>query len=533
MQGDRRRALARLVAASTAAVGLLAAGCVTTAGPPLQSPSPAASGLPSTGPAGSSNGATGVSSGPTGAGTSRPTPSGGGRPPNILVILTDDQRFDTLGAMPKTERIFRNGGVSYPNAVVVTPLCCPSRSTIMTGRYPHDTGVHGNADASKLDQSTTVQRYLHDAGYQTGIVGKFLNDWPLDQIPADFDRAAVFDHGYLDTEWGIDGQVATIPEYSTSYIRDQALADLRAFSSDRSRPWYLYVATSAPHDPWVPEPKYAGAPVPPFVRDPAMKETDRSDKPPWVLRAPHLGLPTIAANRASQLRTLRSVDDLVGSLFAELDRLGESRDTLAFFLSDNGFLWGEHGLAGDKGELESGSPPQHISGKRYPYLPSVRIPMAIRWPGHVRAGQVVSGYATTTDLAPTMLQAAGVATPSDPPMDGSPLLVPGNTGATEARTQAYMEYFHDPLYPAVPSWGSILTPAAHYIEWYAPTGSVIFREYYDLTKDPFELNNLLANADPSDDPDVSSLDAQLAHDRSCEGLTGPKACPSGSAGPAP
>ena len=395
------------------------------------------------------------------------------------MILTDDQRFDTLGAMPNTERIFTKGGASYPNAVDVTPLCCPSRSTIMTGRYPHNTGVQDNNDALALDQTTTVQRYLHDAGYQTGMVGKFLNLWPVERAPTEFDRYAVFDNGYDDTEWGVNGRVRTVSEYSTSFIRDQALADIRAFSTDRSRPWYLYVATSAPHAPWIPESKYATSPVPPFVRDPAMRETDRSDKPPWVQGAERLPQPEIEENRALQLRTLRSVDDMVQSLFAELGRLGEDRDTLAIFLSDNGFLWGEHGLAGNRGEVESGSG-RLISGKRYPYLPSVRIPMAIRWPGHVRAGQVVSGYATTADLAPTMLQAAGVAPPSDPPMDGSSLLVPGNTGLTAARTRAYMEYFHDPIYPDVPSWGSILTPAAHYIAWYAADGTVIFREYYDL-----------------------------------------------------
>ena len=146
---------------------------------------------------------------------------------------------------------------------------------------------------------------------------------------------------------------------------------------------------------------------------------------------------------------------------------------------------------------------------------------------------MVSGYATTADLTPTMLQAAGEAPPSDPPMDGGSLLVPGNARLTAARSRVYMEYFHDPLYPDVPSWGSILSPAAHYVAWYAPDGTVTFREYYDLTKDPFELNNLLGNADPSDDPDVSPLDAQLVHDRSCRGLTGPKACPAGSDSPAP
>jgi len=499
----KRPAGHRLFAA--VAVILLLAGCTGGSGPRATS------------------GTSGTSS--SGAPGTPPVSMPAATRPNVLIIVTDDQRFDTLGVMPKTRALFLQHGALFPNAVDTTPLCCPSRSTIMTGRYPHNTGVHGNGDATKLDQATTLQRYLHDAGYQTGMVGKFLNSWPLDVAPADFDHYAVTNHGYLDTQWSIDGRQQTVSEYSTSFIGERAVEDLRAFARDASKPWYLYVAPTAPHDPWVPEPRYASSPVPPFVRDPAMRERDLSDKPAWVADPHHTfehpSVAIITANRASQLRTLRSVDDMVARLFGELGRLGESNDTLALFLSDNGFLWGEHDLSGNSLESESSS--IGVSGKRYPYLPSVRIPLAVRWPGHLPEGAREPGFAATVDLAPTILQAAGVAAPTDPPMDGRSLLLPDDH-LGPGPSSAYLEYFRDPLYPTIPSWSSIVSSRFQYVRWFGRDENTIGLEYYDRTRDPYELDNLLADPSTANDPDTGALDARIDHDRTCAGTAGPRGC---------
>jgi len=466
---------------------------------------------------------------PSGTSTTPPPSQEPDRPPNILIVLTDDQRADTLGVMPQVRRIFGRGGIQYANGFDTTPLCCPSRATIMTGRFPHDTGVLGNGDALKLDHDTTVQRYLHDAGYRTGMVGKFLNDWPVGTAPPNFDRWALFNSGYLGTTFDVDGRVRTVNEYSTTFIGDQAVRFLRDFSARPDRPWFLYVATSAPHDPWIPDATYANAPVPPFVKDPAMRETDTSDKPQWVRDSLHLTDEKIELDRAQQLRTLMSVDDMVGRVYRTLRRLGQDRDTLAFFLSDNGFLWGEHGLAGARGEVET-EPVRTLTGKRFPYLPSVRTPLLARWPGHFRPGRVVQTPVTTADLAPTILDAAGVALPTDPPMDGHSLGTAGDAvidadGTREDRTGAYLEYHRDPIYPSVPSWSSIVSPSAQYVEWFGPDGKVIFREYYDLAADPFQLTNLLADGTATDDPDTRALDQQIARGLTCSGTTGPTACP--------
>jgi arylsulfatase A-like enzyme len=257
-----------------------------------------------------------------------------------------------------------------------------------------------------------------------------------------------------------------------------------------------------------------------------MRERDLSDKQEWVADPDgsfvHPTVPTITGNRAQQLRTLRSVDDMVAQVFGEMRRLGQSNDTLAVFLSDNGFLWGEHGLAGNRAEAELG--PIGVTGKRYPYLPSVRVPFAMRWPGHIPEGVRADGYASTVDLAPTILQAAGLRTPADPPMDGRSLLLPGNTGLRAGPSSVYLEYFDDPLYPAIPSWSSILAGEAQYVRWFDARGRTIAREYYDLTSDPFELDNLLGDPDPANDPDTTALDARIDRDRACAGTTGDRAC---------
>jgi arylsulfatase A-like enzyme len=457
--------------------------------------------------------------GPTGSTAPTASPSTHRPParPNILIVLTDDQRAGTLDVMPKTRRIFAGGGTLYLNGFVTTPLCCPSRATILSGRYDHNNGVLGNGDALRLDQDTTIERYLQDAGYRTGIVGKFLNTWPLDQNPPHWDSFDIFNNGYFNTLWNLQGKQATVSQYATSFISDHAVRFLRQSESDDEQPWFLYVATSAPHDPWIPEPKYANAPVPPFVRNPAMLEADISDKPPWVQDAVKLTPADIARNRADQLRTQMSVDDMVGRIFRVLRQLGEDRNTLAFFLSDNGFLWGEHQVAGDRSEQETTV--TKITGKRLPYTQSIHVPFLVRWPGHVRSGVQDPRFVANVDIAPTIMDAAGLSPPASVPMDGRSLL----SGPT--RREMFLEYFLDPIYPVIPSWASIRTTTRQYVEYYDPSGRVIFREYYDLARDPFQLNNLFGDASASDDPHVAGLSRQLRADLRCVGTTGADPCP--------
>lgn len=426
--------------------------------------------------------------------------------PNVLIILTDDQRVGTMDAMPATLRRFAHQGTTFPHAFATTPLCCPSRSSIFTGRYAHNHAVQSNARHApdSLDQETTVQRYLQDAGYRTALFGKYLNLWPVVDDPPHFDRWAIISpshhsNGYYGGTWNVEGTVHTIDRYSTDFIADEGVRFITGQEASDDQPWFLELAVYAPHLRAVPEPEYADAPVPRFHASPALRESDRSDKPPYVRRSTPAEIGGIRATRRKELRTLMSVDDLATRIFRTLGATDELDQTLAFFLSDNGFLWGEHGLR----------------AKTHAYEPSIRIPFYMRWPGSVQAGSVDERFVANIDIAPTILAAVGV--PQDPatPMDGRSLLDPAWT-----RDRILTEFWRLQRVET-PSWVSLRTRTYHYIQYYRTDGSVAFREYYDLTQDPWELTNLLRDGDPGNDPALAPLEAQLAADRACAGV----ACP--------
>lgn len=435
------------------------------------------------------------------SGPSAQTPPAPGPRPNVLVIVTDDQRSDTLEVMPKTRGWFEQGGTIFSDNYVTIPLCCPSRSSIFTGRYSHNHGVRTNRDAPGLDQRTTMQAYLHDAGYQTAISGKFLLYWDLSKPPPNFDHWAIVNEtDYYGDTYSVDGKRQRVDQYSTDFIAERALEFLDRFEADDARPWFLYVATQAPHDPFIAEPDYENAPVPEWQPSPGVSEKDRSDKPPWV-SVHGVSQQEAAQERQAQLRTLMSVDDLVDALFRRMETLGEN-DTLAVYTADNGYFWGEH----------------RQKSKGLPYTESIRVPLLLRWPGRVPPGVVDPRLAATIDVAPTVLQATGVTAGSGPPMDGRSLL----TG--EARAELLVEYAKDPGF-RYPDWASLRDPTAQYIEWYEPDGAASFREYYDLVADPYQLENLLGDADPANDPDVTARASRLAQLRTCSGRAGPSACP--------
>jgi arylsulfatase A-like enzyme len=426
--------------------------------------------------------------------------------PNVLIILTDDQRTDTMQVMPRTQGWFGAGGTAFSNAFATTPLCCPSRANVMTGQYAHNNGVDNNYEAEDLDERSTIQRYLQEAGYFTGIVGKYLNAWDLARDPAYFSRWAIQNHGYTDRPYNIDGNQKKVKKYTTDFIRKTAIKLLRWFEREDGRPWYLYLTPFAPHHPYTPAKRHRKAKVGKWAPNPAVLEIDESDKPP-VVQSWDITMSEAKTTRRQQLRSLLAVDELVNKVLLEMNRLGE-QDTIAVYMSDNGFFWGEHGLI----------------DKRWPYMQSARIPMYLRWPGHVPGGVIDPRPAGTIDVLPTMLAAAGVAPDQEAyPVDGRSLLQPGT------RTRMMIEHFVDPLIPDIPDWASIVTPEYQYVEYYEETAgeAVTFREYYDLVADPWQLDNLLEDDDRSDPPpdEIVRLSVRLGRDRRCEGTSGAGACP--------
>lgn len=436
--------------------------------------------------------------GPRGAGTSqepaRAAASDGDRKPNVVIILTDDQRTESVEDMPEVLRRFGEKGVRFSPAFVTTPLCCPSRASIFSGRYMHNHGVRTNFAGDKLDMRYTIQRYLDDAGYRTALFGKFLNGWSFKKAPPSFDRYAVSDDiPYEEGRWNVNGTIKHITKYSTDFLRKKAVKFLRQSDEKKDgRPFFLLVSTIAPHRPFTPEPDYEDAAVSPWEGNPAVFESDRSDKPDYV----RSGSATFAEGseiRTSQQRTLMSVDDLVREITQELGDLDESRRTLAFFLSDNGFLWGEHGL----------------TGKSVPYEPSISVPFFMRWPKHLENGTIDDRWAANIDIAPTILDAAGIQPSGVPPMDGRSLL--GDWRRSRILTEYSVSGEFSP-----PKWASTRARSYQYTEYFEGS-DIVFREYYDLASDPWQLVNLLRDGVPGNDPEVAKLHKRLNADKSCKG----------------
>jgi arylsulfatase A-like enzyme len=420
--------------------------------------------------------------------------------PNILVIVTDDQRAsDTLGVMPETRRLFLRKGIRYTNAFATTPLCGPSRSSILTGRLAHNTRVRTNGQGRRLDPSTVFTRLLQEANYQTGLAGKFLNGWPKDRTPPHFDRSAMLVENqgrYDNPTFNVNGSVKKVRGYSTRLVGRYATKFVRQFENQDSRPWVLYVAPMAPHYPWTPEARYTNARVGNWSGNPAVFERDRSDKPQFVRRLDYT-LDDGQEARAGQLRSLKSVDNMVGRIFETLGRFRENGKTLAIFTSDNGVTWADHGIGGIGGTGAQ---------KRLPYTASARIPLLLRWPGHLSGGASSPRLTGTIDLAPTVLDAAGV---SSPPLDGRSLF------DGDVRDQLLLEYWREGG-TGFRNWASFRSRTLQYTEYYADDGQRrVFREYYGLGPDPWQLRNLFRDGKPLNDPDVSDLETALAEARTC------------------
>ena len=422
--------------------------------------------------------------------------------PNILIIVSDDQRAaDTMHVMPRTSDLFGTHGTRFDQFYVTTPLCCPSRSTLLSGRYAHNHFVQNNLLGQNLNQDSTIEHYLQQAGYKTAIAGKFLNGWPVAyQRPPYFDRWATTHGGYYGKRFNVNGNVRRVHKYSVRFVEQQAAKDLRHFEASDDQPWFMYLAPSPPHSPYIAEPWYAHSAVGQWEPSPAVTEEDRTDKPPYVQES-HVPIGRSKEVRLKQLRTLRSLDDMVAGVFRAMEDLDEDRDTLMIFLSDNGHIWGEHGL----------------NAKRVPYTQAIQVPFFMRWDGHVAAGATDSRLAAMVDVMPTLLEVAGVTPDGQFPLDGRSLFAPAD------RERLLIEHWTQPG-KSVPTFASTRTSSYQYIEYYDSSGAATAREYYDLANDPWQLDNLLGDTDPGNDPDpnfILRLSDQLSDDRQCRGSTCP------------
>jgi arylsulfatase A-like enzyme len=399
-----------------------------------------------------------------------PAPAGAqDAPPNLLVVMTDDQRADgTLAVMPNTRRKIARQGVTYTNAHVTTPKCCPSRASFFTGLYAHNHHVISNARGADLPQKRTVQRLLQRRGYRTAIFGKYLNAWPVEINPPFFDDWAISNGGFQNTFWNMNGRVGTRKRYSTDIVADKAVRFIRdAERRDDAQPWLAWVTPYAPHLPSTPAARHSGTRLPAFPLTPAMQETDLSDKPDFLEKARNQE-GRLEAARDDGRRSLKAVDEMVARLMQALRERDEAKNTLVVFTSDNGFMLGEHG---------------GVVGKDLPYPASTGVPLLVRWPGHFRRGRTTAKLVANIDVAATLLDVAGV----ERETDGRSLLERGRRAALLVESRG--SYGEDRA-PRLPAFRSLLTKDYRYAEYYRHnTFDLIFREYYDHGIDPWELEN--------------------------------------------
>jgi len=407
-----------------------------------------------------------------------------------VLILTDDQRFDELSRMPTVKQELIGKGVRFNDAFVVNPLCCPSRTTILTGKYSHGTDVYGNSPPhggfqtfhANGEEDSTIATWLHGAGYHTALVGKYLNGYTPDDVswvPPGWDRwnamAIKGDNSdfYYDYTMSIDGTAATYggdpSDYSTDVLAADADQAIRETPS--GTPLFLYFAPTAPHEPATPPLRYADACANAQLRETdAFNEADVSDKPSYISSRPLLGATQIANQAAmfqNQCRSLRGADDAVGTILSALSDTGRLSNTLILFMSDNGVLLGEH----------------RWRFKKVPYEQAIRVPLIVRY-DPVTGGQASTRNALVAniDVAPTFAAAAGLSAPG---ADGQSLLPLLTDAAAPWRTQFLIEHEDTDNFVPVPTYCAVRSQRYLYVDY--GSGE---EELYDLKTDPLELQNV-------------------------------------------
>jgi arylsulfatase A-like enzyme len=459
--------------------------------------------------------------------SSTANPAALGRP-NIVVIMSDDQTVADMRVMPRTRNLIGTAGVTFRNSAVTYALCCPSRSTFLTGQYPHNHGVRSNTAPDggfyALDHSNTLALWLQEAGYVTGHIGKYLNQYgSLDSllIPpgytewyASIHLSAYEYYGYLMNENGRLVTYGTTPDqYQADVYTAKALDFIRrrAPAAVAGRPFFLFVTYLAPHwggpvepgDPAVrtavPAPRhkgrFAGEALP---KSPAFNEADMSDKPLSMRRRPRLTtleMDEIRQSHQQRLESLLAVDEGVAKIVNALESRGLLQNTLVIYTSDNGWFQGQHRIE---------------SEKILPYEPAVKVPLLIRGPG-ITPGRSVSAPVANVDLAPTIVAAAGATARRT--MDGRSLL-PLLQGQTAWDTPRHVMVEDSPLGGAATVFWSIRKGQYVYTEY--ANGD---RELYDLRADSAQVAS--RHSDPAYATVRIRLAKRLAAMRTCRG---PVAC---------
>ncbi|HEX6115500.1 MAG TPA: sulfatase [Solirubrobacterales bacterium] len=482
-------------------------------------------------------------------------------PPNIVLVVTDDQTLAsyTPEVMPRTAELLEGTGTRFTNAFVTSPLCCPSRATMLTGQYGHNNGVLRNEYGPLVEKTNTLPVWLQEAGYRTMHLGRYLNFYepvtePHEVAPGWDDwRTITGGSDYFDYEIEVGDHAVPYGsedgDYVTRVINARAEHMIES-AAHGDQPFYLQVDHIAPHQASgtravgcksspIPDPRdrhrFRDLELP---TPPSLNEADVADKPSFIQALPPLDESDM--RRATRryrctLASLRAVDRGVGGIFEALEEAGELDDTVVLFLSDNGYYFGEHRIP-DK--------------KHNPYEEGIRVPFLVRLPKALRDGAprqpVLHQTVANIDIAPTILQLAG-AEPCRPSgscraLDGRSLLplLRGRGRSWPAERDLLIELArvgtpsdvggracaYSGIRTISPAGGSIF-----YVEHTSAVGAsgacepVDERELYDLAGDPWQLDNLaysgrppgLLEEDPRS-PFERAVAARLDELRDCAGL---------------
>jgi arylsulfatase A-like enzyme len=406
--------------------------------------------------------------------------------PNFVFIYTDDQRYDALSVVqreqdergrfpwlrtPNLDRIAAEG-VRFRNAFVVNALCSPSRAVFLTGQYNHFNGVANNHTPFPVTNITHAS-LLRDAGYSTAYIGKWHMGRQTGPRPGFTYSASYIAHGrYQDCPFQVNGIATNTSGWVDDVATDFAIEFLK---QNRAKPFLVVLGYKSPHGPFEPPPRWNDKLTDAVARDAPNAEA----RPPYPLRAGRTNAnqsgrapPARAEMHRKYFRTISAVDENVGRILKTLDELGLTENTMLIYASDNGYYLGEHGL-GDK---------------RSAYEESIRIPCLVRYPRLGVRSKLIDQMVLNLDLAPTLLDFAGLPIPKQ--MQGrswKPLLT-GNTNGW--RSSFFYEYFLE-TNQGPPSILAIRTETAKLIKY---PGHDDWTELFDLRNDPYETNNLVRSS---------------------------------------
>jgi N-acetylglucosamine-6-sulfatase len=444
--------------------------------------------------------------------------------PNIIFILADDLDATTSPvweAMTQTKTLLRDKGVNFTNAFAPTPICCPARASILTGKYGHNTGILTNGGefggwqtfVNNGNEQRTVAVKLQNAGYKTALMGKYLNGIEAEplHIPAGWtewyafvDNLSYLGYNYKMNENGTIVQYGnTDADYNTDVLRDKAVDFINRAETTDAQPFFLYLAPTAPHLPLPPARRHQNHPFRNAFspRTPNYNEADISDKASWLQisgdeRQRNVNIWNDIDYRY-RMGSLYALDEMIAAIHQTLVARGELQNTIIVFTSDNGYNLGAHRLI----------------HKMAPYEESIRVPLVVA--GANIQPRVENRITAEIDFAPTFLRLAGLPIPNDTSgldfMDGLSL-VPLLRGQTPAnwRSDLILQYITggaagDTQLPLgtgilggtaqeIPTYKAVRTANHTYIEWYDDERFQYLQEpeLYDLLRDPFQLNNLLA-----------------------------------------